>query len=89
MEQQEIEFSGGPLDGLTHRTTAPPRRLPSEIGLPVNPSLLSFLAMERPQDEVRDPATSIAVYKLEQGRGTLRYCHLCSVAEVEYERKCA
>ena len=85
MDLQQIEFFGGPLDGLTHQFRHSLDRLPSEIGLPVNPSLVGFLCMGSPQENVSGPATSIAVYELETDGELLRYRHVCSVAEEEYQ----
>lgn len=85
MDLQQIEFCGGPLDGLTHEFRHSPDRLPYEIGLPVNPSLVGFLCMDNPQENVSGPATSIAVYELETDGELLRYRHVCSVAEEEYQ----
>lgn len=80
MPARAVEFIGGPFDGLTQSFDRPPARLPRRTRLPVNASLLNFLASSHPLESVHGPATSIALYALDTTGDTPRYRHLHSVA---------
>lgn len=85
MKLQELEFIAGPLDGLKHGFRHSSERFPSEIGLPVNASLVRFLSTGAPRENVSGEATSVAIYRLDDEGDSTRYRYICSVAEEEYQ----
>jgi len=66
-----VEFIGGPFDGFEHTVSFPPEELACEVTLPVNQNVLRML--EGDERGLRAPATSVAIYALEQRNGTWRY----------------
>ena len=80
-----VEFVGGPLDGLKHCCTLPERR-PAAIRVPLNPSVLAYLAGDAQSEDVSGAATSLAVYRRLDNGAEPRYGYVRSFAA---ERECS
>jgi hypothetical protein len=65
---------GGPFDGYKHEVSFLPNELALTVTLPVNRNVLRMLEGERRGP--RAPATSIAIYELEEADETWRYQYL-------------
>lgn len=69
-----LEFVGGPFDGYKHVVSYPPEDLAAMVALPVNMNI--FLMLEGKRRGRKSPATSVAVYELQDRDGFWRYQYL-------------
>jgi hypothetical protein len=70
--QIEVEFLGGPFDGLQMEIADPLESL----GLPVNRRIIAGVTGRARQKPL--PVTSVAYYLLIEQEGRYRYCYLAS-----------
>jgi hypothetical protein len=67
----EVNFIGGPYDGHIQTFVVPSDRLFRKMAVPVNRNVFRALAgIPRGPEE---PATSVAIYELEEQNGQLQY----------------
>jgi hypothetical protein len=74
MSSYAVEFVGGPFDGYKHEVSFLPDELATTVTLPVNGNVLRMLDGERRGP--RAPATSVAIYELENTESTWKYQYL-------------
>lgn len=82
-QENAIEFIGGPFDGYRHQISFPASELTSAIIMPVNENVLRMLEGKRPGP--KRPATSVAIYSLENEHGVLRYCYVGARCAAQFQ----
>lgn len=77
----EIEFIGGPFDGHRQMVSIPAASLADTVALPVSRNIFRLLAGHR--SVPGEPATSIAIYELDELRGRQRYFFLGATSSAQ------
>jgi hypothetical protein len=77
----KVQFIGGPFDGHVQWVRLPQASLAKVAALPVSREILQMLGADGTMPE--SPATSEALYRLEEVAGEPRYRFIKSMAPVE------